>query len=81
MFEIKPIDKEIVERLLKLIDGATIIDGSPIEPDKVTSIAIRQNSVVMMSEVEPWGTIIYSTTAAWDFFVNALKTFIRNDHE
>lgn len=74
MLEIKPIDKEIVEKVLKLIGDAEVMDGSPIDVDKVTGVTIKQTIVVMVNEEYPFSMVIYSSTAPWDFFVNQLKT-------
>lgn len=75
MLEIKPIDKEVVKSIIELIGDAEVMDGSPIDVDKVTGVTIKQTTVVMVNEEYPFGMVIYSTTTPWDFFVNALKKF------
>lgn len=73
MPEIKPIDREVINRIMELIGDAEIMDGSPIDPDKVTNVTIRQTTVTMLHERPPYGSVMYYTHAPWDFFVNALK--------
>ena len=73
MKKIEPIGKDTIQKLLDLIGDAEIMDGHPIEPDKVTNICIRDNSVALYDEINFKG-VSYYTDAPWRFLVEKLNS-------
>lgn len=73
MKKIEPIGKDTIQKLLNLIDDAEVMDGSPIEPEKVTGICIRDNTVALYDEIN-FDTVYYYTDAPWRFLVEKLNS-------
>ena len=69
----EPIGKDTIQKLLDLIGDAEVMDGSPIEPEKVTGICIRDNCVVLYDEIN-FDTVYYYTDAPWRFLVEKLNS-------
>lgn len=73
MKKIEPIGKDTIQKLLDLIGDAEVMDGHPIEPDKVTSVCIRDNTIVMYDEIN-FKCVMYATDAVWNFIVEKLNS-------
>lgn len=66
------VNAESVRRLLAIVGDAEVMDGTPIPPERVDGVCIRENSVVLSGGVE-YGRVVYYTESVWKFLEEAMR--------
>lgn len=66
---------ESIERLLKIIGDAEVMDGSHIPPEKVKGVRFTENTVLLYGDIED-GCVSYYTENVWKFLEKAMQEYL-----